>query len=258
MLGMMLKNWRRRFADAGVPDAGDAGAAGKDAVTAAIHAMLRAPMAHPATVDYEMLARLKAAAEAADYMVAHLMRATNLVGRAELIAFALDACRVDGLVLEFGVYRGESLRFIAKRVAQEVHGFDSFEGLPEDWTYFQKQGRFSLDGNVPVLPESNVRLYKGWFDHTLPAFLSEHAGPARFIHIDCDIYASTRTVFELLGPRIAHGTVIVFDEYLNYPSWREHEFKAFQEYVAARQLNYRYIGFASSHTSVAVIIEPAG
>lgn len=257
MLGTMLKNWWRRSADAEAAAAGDAGVTGQDAVTAAIHAMLRAPMAHPATVDYEMLARLKAAGEAADYMVAHMMQASNLVGRAELIAFALDACRIDGLMLEFGVYRGESLRFIAKRVAQEVHGFDSFEGLPADWTYFQKQGRFSLDGNVPALPEGNVRLHKGWFDRTLPAFLAEHAGPARFIHIDCDIYVSTRTVFELLGSRVVAGTVILFDEYLNYPSWREHEFKAFQEFVASRQLKYRYIGFASSHSSVAVVIESA-
>ena len=74
------------------------------------------------------------------------------------------------------------------------------------------------------------------------------------IHIDCDIYASTRTVLELLAARIVPGTVIVFDEYLNYPSWKEHEFRAFQEFVAAGGRRYDYIGFASSHTSVAVVM----
>lgn len=237
---------------------GDAGADGgmtQDAVRAALAAFLREPLAHPAIVDYEMVARMKAAAEAADYMVAHMMNASNLVRRAELLAFALDACTVEGLILEFGVFRGESLRFLAKRTVQPVHGFDSFEGLPEDWTYFQKQGRFSLDGSVPQFTESNIRIYKGWFEQTLPDFLAGHAEPLRLVHIDCDIYASTRTVFELIAPRLVRGSVIVFDEYLAYPSWQQHEYKAFQEYVAAHGVRYRYIGFASSHTSVAVVIE---
>ncbi len=227
----------------------------RDSVRMAIDGFLREPLAYPAYVDYEMVARLKAAAESADYMVAHMMKAQNFVRPSDLIEFALESCKVDGLVVEFGVFRGESLRFIAKRVTQDVHGFDSFEGLPEDWTYFQKQGRFSLGGNVPSFREKNIRTYKGWFDETLPAFLADNAGAARFIHIDCDIYSSARTVLAHLSPRIVKGTVIVFDEYLNYPGWREHEFMAFQEFIAANGLSYRYTGFVSSYTSVAVLIE---
>ena len=226
-----------------------------DAVRSAINAFLREPLAHPAVVDYEMVARLQAAASAAEYMVGHMMAARNLVRRAELLEFAFECCGVDGLVLEFGVFRGESLRFLAKRAGRDVHGFDSFEGLPEDWTYMQKQGRFSLDGKVPQFSESNIHIYRGWFEDTLPQFLAAHPGSARLLHIDCDIYASTRTVLRLIAPRIVKGTVIVFDEYLGYPSWQQHEYKAFQELVAATGLRYRYAGFASSHTSVAVVIE---
>jgi hypothetical protein len=257
---MILRNFLAGFlrrpgsADPGREDQ-DGGGAMQDAVRAALYAILREPLAHPANVDYELVARLKAAADAADYLVAHMIHARNLVHRAELLAFALEACTVDGLILEFGVFRGESLRFIAKRTERLVHGFDSFEGLPEDWTYFQKQGRFSLDGRVPEFREPNVRLHQGWFDATVPVFLAEHAGPIRFVHVDCDIYSSTRTVLAHLSPRIVRGTVIVFDEYLNYPAWRDHEFKAFQEWVVAQGLQYRYLGFASSHTSVAVLIE---
>ena len=226
-----------------------------NAVRSAIHGLVREPLAYPANIDYELVARLKAASESADYMVGHMMGARNLERRAELLDHAVGACTVEGLVMEFGVFRGESLRFIAKRVSQVVHGFDSFEGLPEDWTYFQKQGRFTLDGKVPQFGEANIQIHKGWFENTLPDFLAACSGPARLIHIDCDIYSSTRTVFSLLAPRIVKGTIIVFDEYLNYPSWREHEFKAFQEFVAANHLEYRYIGFASSHSSVAVVID---
>jgi hypothetical protein len=224
-------------------------------VREAIAPVFREPLAQPANIDFELVALLKASEESADYMVAHLMKAHNLVRRAELLAHALKTCTVDGLVMEFGVFQGDSLRFIAKRIKETVHGFDSFEGLPEDWTYFQKQGRFSLNGNIPVFREPNIQTYKGWFEHTVPTFLEEHAGAARFIHIDCDIYSSTHTVLTLLQPRIVRGTVIVFDEYLNYPSWREHEFKAFQEFITASGLRYRYTGFASSHSSVSVVIE---
>jgi len=215
-------------------------------------ALLRAPMPHPKCIDYEMVACLMASASSADYMMQRMMGAENLVHVGPLLGFALGQCTLDGLIMEFGVYRGASLRAIARHVPQEVHGFDSFEGLPQDWTYLQKRGRFSLQGQVPQFEEANIRVHKGWFDQTLPPFLAQYPGPARFIYIDCDIYASTRTVLESLKPRIVSGTVIVFDEYLNYPGWQQHEYKAFQEFVAQTGITYRYIGFASSEQAVAI------
>jgi len=264
MLGKLLgRLWRpmsgggenRRFDDGSRQTAKDGDKAIRDAVRAEIDSVLRSPLAYPAVVDYELVARMQAAASSAEYMVAHMMNAQNLVRRADLLEFAIRACSVEGLILEFGVFRGESLRFIAKHIGQDIHGFDSFEGLPEDWTFSQKQGRFSLDGAVPEFDEANIRIHKGWFEDTLPDFLSVHPGAVRLLHIDCDIYSSTRTIFSLIAPRIVKGTVIVFDEYLNYPSWQAHEFKAFQEFVSDRNLKYHYLGFASSHSSVAVVID---
>ncbi len=193
-----------------------------------------------------------AAAESAEYLVNRMMSARNLVQRDALLEYALDLGSVEGLVMEFGVYRGASLRALARRCAVEVHGFDSFEGLPQDWTYFQKAGRFSLGGEAPHFDEPNIRIHAGLFDTTLPRFLSDNGQSARFVHIDCDIYSSTRTVLDLLTPRLVAGTIIVFDEYLNYPGWRDHEFKAFQEFITATGMGYRYIGFASSNCAVAV------
>ncbi len=242
----------RAEADGGdlVPRAGEKQTTG-DAQDALL-ALLRGPLPHPKRIDYETVACLMAAASSAEYLVQHMMSAQNLVQRGPLLEFALEQCKVDGLIMEFGVYRGASLRAIARRVAQVVHGFDSFEGLPQDWTFFQKQGRFSLQAQAPHFDEANIRLHKGWFDQTLPPFLAQHPEPARFVHVDCDIYASTRTVLELLTPRIVSGSVIVFDEYLNYPGWQQHEFKAFQEFIAQTGISYRYIGFASSDCAVAV------
>ena len=49
-----------------------------------------------------------------------------------------------------------------------------------------------------------------------------------FLHIDSDLYSSARTVLFLLHEQIVSGTIIEFDEYFNYPNWKQHEYKAFQ------------------------------
>src|SRR5579864_8381296 len=129
-----------------------------------------------------------------------------------------------GLCCEFGVFRGESINFIAERFPHSiVYGFDSFEGLPEDWRPNMKAGHFKLD-KLPAV-RSNVRLIRGWFDQTVPVFLEQHVQPAAFLHIDSDLYSSAKTVLDLFAPRICAGTVIVFDEFFNYSGWEQGEFK---------------------------------
>jgi Flp pilus assembly protein TadD len=159
----------------------------------------------------------------------------------ETLRFALDCARPDGLVLEFGVRFGISTRWIAERVKGPVHGFDSFQGLPETW-HIQPTGTYSTHGETPELP-ANVELHVGLFDKTLPPFREKHDGPVRFINVDCDLYSSTKTIFDQLGDRIGAGTVIAFDEYILNDAWRQDEFKAFQEAVVARGWRYEYLAF---------------
>jgi hypothetical protein len=52
------------------------------------------------------------------------------------------------------------------------------------------------------------------------------------------------------------GTIILFDEYFNYPNWEVHEYKAFQEFVTKYGVKYRYLAFARQQ--VAVRIESIG
>ena len=162
----------------------------------------------------------------------------------------LAAARPSGLVLEFGVRFGTSIRQISALANQEVHGFDSFEGLPETW-HHEPRGSYTTKGVVPAVPE-NVILHVGWFENTLPGFLKNNAGPVRFMNVDCDIYSSTRTVLDRLAERIVPGTVIVFDEYIGYEQWREDEFRAFQEAVARYGWRYEYLCFSFFTKQVAV------
>ena len=172
--------------------------------------------------------------------------------RSEGLALALAATRLDGLVLELGVRFGTSIRQIARRANQDVHGFDSFQGLPEAW-HKMPQGAYSTEGELPQVP-ANVRLHVGLFEDTLPVFLPTHPGPVRFMNVDCDLYSSTATALELLAPRIVPGTVIAFDEYLFNPRWREDEFKAFQEAVAKFGWRYDYLAFSLFAKQAVVII----
>jgi len=205
-------------------------------------------------LDVEKVANILASVSSAQYFLRHMLLAENLIERESLIRFAMERCSVEGLVLEFGVYAGRSLRVIAGCTSQPVYGFDSFQGLPEDWTSQQKRGRFDLEGKVPKFEEANVRLVQGWFNETLPTFLAQHPDPVRFLHMDCDLYRSAATVFAHIGTRIVSGSVILFDEYFNYPGWEQHEFRAFQEFVTSAGVKYSYIGFASGYPSVAVKI----
>jgi hypothetical protein len=138
-----------------------------------------------------------------------------------------------------------------------VHGFDSFEGLPEDWTSWQKAGRFSLGGEKPEIGAANVMLHKGWFQDSLPPFLAAHPGDVRFLHVDCDLYSSTKTVLGHLGARLVEGSILVFDEYLNFPDWQKHEHRAWKEYSSAEGLSYEYLGYVPDWNSVAVRITTA-
>lgn len=184
-----------------------------------------------------------AAADSANYAIDHMITAKKLE-RYDLMELSLSKCEVDGLYLEFGSgYSGRTTRFIAGRIPGELHGFDSFEGLPEAWFGDLGQGSLPTDESQLQYP-SNVRLHKGWFNETLPGFVAGHTGPVAFMHVDCDVYSSTRDILDALRDRIVQGTVIQFDEYFNYPGWRLHEFRAFQEFVTATNRRYEYLGYA--------------
>ena len=138
----------------------------------------------------------------------------------------------DGVYLEFGVYQGDSMRMAGEMFPRwKLYGFDSFEGFPEDG-----RGDWNVDfsvGHLPEVPE-NCKLIKGWFDESLPRFLEEHKGiRADCVNIDCDIYSSTRTVFDNLLEYdvIRPGTVVYFDELLNYETWLWNEMLALFEFL---------------------------
>ena len=193
-----------------------------------------------------------AAMDSARFVMEHMSDVPGLNTPFDVLDHCLDQVGAEGLCMEFGVYSGTTINHIAGRVGGTVHGFDSFKGLPEQWGSVPA-GKFARHGDLPEVRE-NVELHVGWFEETLPGFLRTHAGRAAFIHIDSDLYSSARTILTALQPRIAPGTVIVFDEFFNYPGWREHEYRAFREFIAASGLPFRYLCYANRGFSAGVRI----
>jgi Methyltransferase domain len=196
---------------------------------------------------------LRALQRSVDYIERTMPDALGFDSQRELIEFSLTETKIDGHYLEFGVFTGGTTRFIASCIGKRVmHGFDSFEGLPEAWGGFNLGRRaFDVRGRLPRVPD-NVRLHPGKFDVSLPSWLKDNSGPVAFMHVDCDLFSSTQTVFKLLADRIISGTVILFDEYFNFPNWEHHEFKAFQEYVSEKGVKYTYLAFARQQVVIRI------
>ena len=159
----------------------------------------------------------------------------------DMVQLAVQNACVEGLVLEFGVFHGKSVRMLAQAYPdQPVHGFDTFSGLPIPW-HDESEGSYSTHGELPAAP-SNVEYHKGTFDETLPGFLEAHEGAIKLMNVDCDLYESTRDIFDQVHSRVVVGTVMVFDEYVMNEHWEEDEFKAFQEAVKDHGWEYEYLG----------------
>jgi hypothetical protein len=109
--------------------------------------------------------------------------------------------KIKTLWLEFGVAYGNTVNYISKFTNDKVYGFDSFVGLPEKWRDGYEKGFFNLNGELPEV-NRNVELIKGWFNETLPQFIQTHNKKVSFIHIDADLYSSTKCIFDVLKPYI--------------------------------------------------------
>ena len=205
-------------------------------------------------IDTDFTALRLASEESAGYIQANMRAIPNFATDYDLHKWVATTQVSDqGWVLEFGVATGRTLNQFATWLPRKrVIGFDGFEGLPEDWTSRMRKGFFARS-NLPRV-RKNCELVVGWFDQTLPGFKKTKIqnDPIALLHIDCDLYSSTVTVLDTLKDNIVSGTVIVFDEYINYPGWQLDEFRAWQEHCKKYGVKYEYIGYVSRHQKVAV------
>ena len=153
--------------------------------------------------------------------------------------------------LEFGVWRGKTINFFSKYV-NTIYGFDSFEGLKEDWAgHILPKGHFNLNKKLPKL-NKNIVPIAGWVQDTLSPFLEKYKPKINFIHMDLDTYESTKYVLTKIKPFLIKGSIIAFDELYNYPGWEVGEYKALKE--TFNENEYKFIAFNKEALSAAIQI----
>ena len=209
--------------------------------------------------DLFFASEVEAAAQSAEFAEEMMPKAPTFPLPHATLRFALGEVSVPGMALEFGVASGTTLEIIAEELAPRddisvVAGFDVFSGLPDAWRTGFPRGIFEQE-NVPTVPGAEI--VPGLFEDSLPKFLKTRTDKISFLHLDADLYSSTVTVLDLVADRLVVGTVIVFDEYFNFPGWRNHEYRAWIEFVGRTGTEFDYLGYTVDNEQVVVRIRKA-
>jgi hypothetical protein len=197
--------------------------------------------------------------DSADYAIKNFPEALIFDKRENLwdycITLAINSVCENPLIVEFGVWKGDSLNYFARKLpSARVLGFDSFEGLEEDWTGTSlPKGYFHMNREVPKF-EKNVEIYQGYFEETVPELIGElKDSQIQILHMDADTYKPTAYVLNSLSKNLKTGSIIIFDEFFGYPNFRSHEFKAWESFVTSRTLAFRCLGFTDKQIAVVLL-----
>tara|TARA_B100000214_G_scaffold370730_1_gene345857 strand:+ start:8542 stop:9273 length:732 start_codon:yes stop_codon:yes gene_type:complete len=183
----------------------------------------------------------------------------------EYYEYCCHQASVDGLWLEFGVCTGATIGHLSRNMvslkkSKTMYGFDSFQGLPEDWhadraRSFKKGETFgTTPGVVPSV--ENCEMVVGLFEDTLPRFVKKNKKPISLIHIDCDLYSSTKTIFTHLEEFFVPGTIIMFDELINFKTFAEHEYRALKEFIRKTGFSFEFIAHTTGEQAALRLLPP--
>ena len=160
----------------------------------------------------------------------------------------IDICDNSRPFYEFGVWNCISFKYLIESLPKGF-GFDTFEGLPEDW-HNEKAGKYSAFGSIPKIDGGSF--IKGKFEETLSTFFSAQQPKASLINFDADLYSSTICALENCKSVIDSSTILIFDEFIMNPHWEEDEFKALNQFCANNGFTYEVISISYFTKQVAV------
>lgn len=156
--------------------------------------------------------------------------------RLDHLVFALSHAPKTGQIIEFGVYRGESLLHLAQTTQRPVWGFDSFRGFAEGsvWNAVPNHPRETQE--IPNKLRTYKYLVPGYFEDTLDQWLAEQdLREISFIHYDAGHYEATRFVLTHIQDHLKTGSIIVFDELIPSPTeLRANEYDALVDTLSDR------------------------
>jgi len=143
---------------------------------------------------------------------------------------------LPGCVVEFGVYKGNSLlqlatfsQMLEMSGSRKIYGFDAFGEFPVNdikseadqkfiAAFTQEGGEGTEHSDLQALLDAkgfgNVHLIEGDVRKTFPGFL-EHNPQIRFnfVHLDMDVYEPTTFVLPEVFARMVRGGIVMIDDY---------------------------------------------
>lgn len=140
----------------------------------------------------------------------------------QLYQCAESALKIKGDYAEVGVYRGGSSMIICKaKDNRPIHLFDTFAGLPKPKKIDKDFSGFCLtSGEFDVsLDEVKQKLTKYKQVYFYPGLFPNTAIPVRdkrfaFVHLDVDLYQSTKDALEFFYPRLNKGGIILTHDFI--------------------------------------------
>lgn len=192
----------------------------------------------------------------------------------------IDYELIEGDIIEFGVYTGRSLALLSYyhnlnkngihsiNFERKIVGFDSFSGLPDSDNHPRwKKNMFGINHSYhPILgigdkvtPNVIYTLFEqcnlskpyiemGDFNTTLPKTIKHKYKKVALVHIDCDLYESTKTVLFGIESILQEGTILLFDDWFHFKGNKNKgEQKAFYEFFEYNN-KWKYIEYKTYAT----------
>jgi len=144
-------------------------------------------------------------------------------------AAVIGTAKIDGDIAEVGVFRGGTAKVICEAKGDRpLHLFDTFEGLPEpgkiDTEFSKGQYACSLESVQQFLTGfPAVHFYKGYFPASGTPVKDRRFS---FVHLDVDLYESTKGALEYFYPRMSAGGIFISHDYVEFAGVR----RAFDEF----------------------------
>lgn len=142
----------------------------------------------------------------------------------ELWQLVEESAKLNGALIEIGVWRGGSGALIAKNarlngIKDRVYLCDTFSGVVKagerDSSYkggeHSDASRENVEKVINKLKLDNIKILIGIFPEETGKLVTDKV--FRFCHIDVDVYQSAKDIVGWLWPRLAIGGMVVFDDY---------------------------------------------
>jgi len=179
------------------------------------------------------------------------------VDRKEMYSFIVPQFNLNEneiVYLEFGVSKGWGFHFwynTNKNQKSRFYGFDTFNGIPEDWGSVKK-GAYSANGQVPEVKDHRCKFIVGMFQDTLADFIKNQSLKNQLvILLDADLYNATLFVMINIFPFLKKGDIIIFDEFFSV-SKADHELRAFLDFISLYNLSYSAIAKTNNQLTIKV------